>query len=235
MRRRPVTIAAVVTAIAVSVLAAVAAGQDDPRSALAEDVRSVDVAEAGAAVDAELAEPQYQLDRPWYESLQQFLLRMWVRLVEFAGRVADYVGGPVVLGLLIGGAVIGLAVAITANLGRRRARLVDERVRREHEAARGLDPVELDRRADAAAASGDHETAFRLAFRAGLARLDRRGRIDLRPGTTSGTLADELDSDEFSRLVTRFDAVVYGGAAASADDLERTRAVFSQLVDSVTV
>lgn len=232
MTRRRITVAAVVTALAV--WAGVGAvGQDDGSASLRSDIDSVDAAEVGRAVAAELSEPRYELDRPWYEWLQEFLARMWVRLVEFAGRLAEYVGGPVVLGLLIGGVVIALAVVITANLGRRRARIVDERVRREHAAARGLDPVDLERRADEAARRGDHELAFRLSFRAGLARLDRSGRIELRPGTTSGTLADQIGSEEFSDLVVRFDAVVYGGDEAVPADTERVRAVFSGLVESV--
>lgn len=221
------------TLVLVAGVAPIVVAQSDPGAALRSDIADVDAAEVAGAVAAELAEPRYQLQRPWYEALQEFLSRMWVRLLELASSLADLVGGPVVLAIIIGAVVVGAAVVVTANLGRRRARLVDERIRREHEVARGLDPVELERRARTASDAGDHETAFRLAFRAALARLDRHGRITLRPGTTSGRLATQVDDPAFDRLIDRFDAVVYGGAGAAPADMQRVDEVLQKLVGSV--
>lgn len=186
------------------------------------------------AISDELAEPKYRLGSSFWSRVIEWLQRAWVRFLEWAGRIAEYVGGPVVLALLVGGAVIALAVAITANLGRRRARLIDERIRREHEAVRGFDPVDLERRADEAQAQGDHELAMRLLFQAGLIRLDRAGIIDLRPGTTSGTVARSVGSPEFERLAERFDAVVYGDLPATAADTELARGVMTSLLEHST-
>ena len=222
---------AAVSASAVAWTSLAASAQQAER--LRDDLASVAVDRVNRAVADELAEPRYRLDPSWYEWLEDFLARMWIRLLELASALADYVGGPLVLGLLIGGLVIGAAVVITANLGRRRARVVDERLRREHEAARGIDPVLLDRQADEASRAGEHEAAFRLAFRAGLVRLDREGRIDLRPGTTSGTLVDTIDDPAFTRLADRFDGVVYGSDDPVPADLETTRSVMAGLLEAV--
>lgn len=186
------------------------------------------------AVADELAEPKYRLGRSWWSRVLEWLQQAWARFLEWAAEISEYVGGPVVLALLVGGALVALTVVVTANLGRRRARLVDERVRREHEAARGLDPSDLERRAAEAEASGDHKTALRLLFRAGLVRLDRAGLIDLRPGTTSGTVAESVGSPDFARLARRFDAVVYGDLPATAADPELARTVTASLLTGVT-
>ncbi|MGH8912654.1 MAG: DUF4129 domain-containing protein, partial [Acidimicrobiia bacterium] len=187
--------------------------------------------EIAQAITDELAKPKYRLGNSFWSRVIDWLQRAWVRFLEWAADISEYVGGPLVLALVVGGAVIALAVVVTANLGRRRARLVDERIRREHELARGHDPVELERRADEAQAQGDHETALRLLFQAGLIRLDRAGIIDLRPGTTSGTVAESVGAPEFERLANRFDAVVYGDQPASVADGDLARSVMAALLE----
>lgn len=175
------------------------------------------------AVADELAEPKYRLGAPWWTRLIEWIEQAWVRIVEWMTAASDHVGGPVIMAILVGGMVIAVAVLATVNLGKRRARRVDERIRREHEAARGLDPVSLEQAAESAEARGDHAEALRLLFRAALIRMDRLGLIDLRPGTTSGTVASSLNSPEFDRVAARFDSVVYGGKPASADDTTMVR------------
>lgn len=186
--------------------------------------------EIAQAIVDELAEPKYRLGTSWWSRVADWLQQAWVRFLEWATEISEYVGGPVVLALLVGGALVGVAVAVTANLGHRRARLVDERIRREHEAARGLDPVALERRATEAEQNGDYAVALRLMFRAALIRLDRAGMIDLRPGTTSGTVAESVGSTDFAALAERFDAVVYGDAPASAADPELARAAVAGIL-----
>lgn len=195
------------------------------------DLSTVDVAAASQAVADELSDPKYRLGTPWWERLVEFLSRAWVRFLEWAYRIADVVGGPLPLALMVGGALAAVAVAVTANLGKRRARMIDERIRREHRKARGLDPADLEREARTAEKAGDHLLAFRLLFRAALLRLDDRGLIDLRPGTTTGTVAEGLGSESFHRLVARFDAVVYGGRTATADDPTAVRGVVKALLE----
>ena len=186
--------------------------------------------EIGQAIADELAQPKYRLGTSWWSRVLDWLQQAWVRFLEWATEISEYVGGPVVLALLVGGALVGVTVAVTANLGHRRARLVDERIRREHEAARGLDPVVLERRATEAEQNGDYAGALRLLFRAALIRLDRAGMIDLRPGTTSGTVAESVGSTDFAALAERFDAVAYGDAPASKTDPELARAVVAGIL-----
>jgi len=183
-------------------------------------------------IAAELAEPKYRMGTPWWERVVEYLARAWVVFVEWLTEISELVGGPLVLASIVA-LVLGAAiVTVTANLGRRRARQIDERLRREHEAARGLDPVDLERKADEAESRGDHLVAMRLLFQAALIRLDRAGLIDLHPGTTSGTVAETLGSPAFSAVAERFDAVVYGGKPARPDDPRSVRQMMASLLES---
>lgn len=183
------------------------------------------------AVADELAEPKYRLGAPWWSRLIEWLEQAWVRIVEWMTAASDYVGGPVIMAILVGGVVLVVVALATFNLGKRRARRVDERIRREHEAARGLDPVSLEQAAESAQERGDHGEALRLLFRAALIRMDRVGLIDLRPGTTSGTVASSINSPEFDRVAARFDSVVYGGKPAGADDVTMVRQMTRSLLE----
>lgn len=182
------------------------------------------------AVADELAQPKYRVGAPWWTRLVEWLQRMWTRFVEWLAQASEAVGGPIVLALLVGAVVVALAVVVTLNLGRRRARSVDARLRREHEAARGLDPDQLEAAARLAEERQEHAEAMRLLFRAALIRLDRAGLIELRPGTTSGTIAEAIADPGFARLATRFDAVVYGGRPATPDDPRRVRELMTSLL-----
>lgn len=182
------------------------------------------------AVADELAQPKYRLGAPWWTRLAEWLERAWVRLVEWMTAASDYVGGPVVMAILVGGVVLTVAALVTVNLGRRRARRIDERIRRERQVSRGLDPAELEEQARAAEERGDHAQALRLFFGAGLIRLDDAGLIDLKPGTTSGTVVAALGSPEFARVAGRFDAVAYGGRPATPEDPRLVREMTSSLL-----
>lgn len=182
------------------------------------------------AVTNELAEAKYRVGAPWWSRLVQVLERAWARFVDWIMTLSEFVGGPLVMALLVGGVLVVIVVLVTANLGQRRARRIDARIRREHEAVRGLDPAELEREAEAAEQSGEYALAFRILFRAGLLRLDRAGLIDLRPGTTSGSVADELRSEEFRAVAARFDAVVYGDHPAAAEDPQSVRSLLAGLL-----
>lgn len=182
------------------------------------------------ALADELAQPKYRLGAPWWTRLIDFLERAWVRFAEWVTEISELVGGPVILAILVGGAVLVTTFIVTANLGRRRARLIDEHIRRERQAARGLDPADLERRAAEAEAQGEYATAMRLQFQASLIRLDREGLIDLHPGSTSGVLTDSLHSPHFERVVKRFDEVVYGGRTAGSDDPKIVRDMADSLL-----
>jgi uncharacterized protein DUF4129 len=160
------------------------------------------------------------------------------RLADWLAPVLDLIpalddlvpgGRPVVwalLVLLVGG-VAALLAARTL-----RGRSAERAPRR---AATGSAPVTedadtLDRRAREAAERGEHELALRLGFRAGLARLDRRGVIELRPSLSTGDVARALHSPQFDRTAARFDEVVYGRRPAAADDVTAARAAWSAVL-----
>lgn len=81
------------------------------------------------------------------------------------------------------------------------------------------DPADLERRADAARAAGDHAGAVRLRYEAGLVRLVRDGRIRLRAETTPSDAARQVDLPSMDELTAAFEEIVYGDRPASeADD-----------------
>ncbi|MFP3914581.1 MAG: DUF4129 domain-containing protein [Actinomycetota bacterium] len=182
------------------------------------------------AVTDELAQPKYRAGAPWWTRVLEALERAWVRFVDWLASISEYVGGPVVMAILVGAVLTLTVVLVTAHLGRRRARSIEERIRREHQAARGLDPADLEGEAEEAEAKGDHARAFRLLFRAALLRLDGAGLIDLRPGTTSGSVAEQLGSEDFAAVSARFDEVVYGDHPATPDDPRAVRSLLSHLL-----
>lgn len=182
-------------------------------------------------IAAELAESKYRMGTPWWERVVEYLTRAWVVFVEWLTRISELVGGPLVMASIVA-TVLGVTiVVVTANLGRRRARRIDERIRHEHEASRGLNPADLERQASDAQSRGDYAHAMRFLFQAALIRLDRAGLIDLRPGTTSGTVADALESPQFTSVVQRFDAVVYGGRPATPEDPSSVRRMLASLLE----
>ena len=157
------------------------------------------------------------------------------RLADWLAPVLDVIpalddlipgGRPVVwalLVLLVGGG----AGVLAARALRRRTGAGPARAGAAGRADVPDDPDELDRRAREAAARGEHELALRLGFRAGLARLDRRGAIELRPSLSTGEVARALDSRSFDRAAERFDEIVYGRRPAGPDDVDAARAAWS--------
>jgi len=139
-------------------------------------------------------------------------------------------GGP----LLVRIGALALLVATAAYVAYRGARArtgadgIRVRTRRDRDDV--LDPDELERRAERAERDGDLAAALRLRFRAGLLRLDRVGLIEFRPSITSGEVSRRLRLEAFARLATRHDEVVYGGRAASDDDLVDARSTWPRLV-----
>jgi len=178
-----------------------------------------------------LAQGRYRAQPTASESFGEWLERLWYGFLEFVADLADLIGGPLVLGLLLFSLVVVGAVLITRNLGHRRAREIELRIMREHLLARGADPAGLEREADKAASESDFATALRLTFRAGLLRLDERGRIRYWPGLTSAEIAELLSSREFEALARRFDEVVYGHRTATAVDFANARQGWDHLLN----
>lgn len=93
-----------------------------------------------------------------------------------------------------------------------------------------LDPAELDRQADEAAEAGDHQAGVRLHYEAGLLRLARSGRLDLRIATTARGAARQVDHPAMDRLTDDFERVVYGGRPATADDVDAARRGWTEIL-----
>jgi hypothetical protein len=148
---------------------------------------------------------------------------IWRWLTDVFGST----GAAVVVTLL----VVGLAVPLAIFLARGRSRVAA----RAADGAVGLvdpraDPVDLERRADAAEADGHLSTALRFRYEAGLLRLARADRLELRPDTTTGDARVAVAHEAFDRLTLTFEDVVYGGRPATADDLAAARAGWAELL-----
>lgn len=135
------------------------------------------------------------------------------------------VSAPVAIGLAV--VVLLLAALLAQQAGRRRLPAASEgRLpggggeggEEEPEA-----PGELERRADRAAREGDHATAVRLRFRAGLQRLASAHVIELRPSLTPGQVARSIPSGRLQGLTATFERVVYGRVAATEEDSSTAR------------
>jgi hypothetical protein len=159
-----------------------------------------------------------QLPRP-FKGLLEWIADRLRPIGDGLDRLADRVPGGrfVLLGLL--GAAIGWVAWWAANRTGR-ARVVDEGWSLVDPTA---DPAALDADADAAEAAGDHATAVRRRYEAGLLRLARAGRIELRPATTPAQVARALGDPTVDRLTATFEEVVYGGRSAFAVDAEAAR------------
>lgn len=195
-------------------------------------VLATDPAPEGVAqvVEDVLAQPSFQsIEESWWDRLVRRLSR-WFR--SLVGSVVDTLGG-LWSGLLALVLVAALAGMSAYRWGRRRAATVTARVTLDRLLEEGVDPDDLERRAAAAAAAGDWETAVRSRFVAGLLRLDQQGRIRFTPGLTDGDVAARLGLAAFDRCAARFDRVVYGRRAATRTDWADSEADWAQILGGV--
>jgi hypothetical protein len=153
------------------------------------------------------------------------ILRFFARI----GEVLPKVGSPA--WLVLAAAVVVAAVVLTVRLSAQRGRQRFPGGRRGIAGHEGLDPDELERRAEEAERRGDLDTALRLRFRAGLGRLDDAGVVRLRPGLTNAAVSRILRSARFDALAGHFDEVAYGGRAATAAEVATARSDWPGVVD----
>ncbi len=178
-----------------------------------------------------LAQPRFDAPTPsWWDRLWRRLL---TRFLDFLGRLGSVPGGGVALALVTLGAVVALAVAVSAELGRRRARRVETERSFRRAAELGFDPDTVDRAAEEAAHEGHWSEAVRLRFLAGLLRLDADGVVRFAPGLTNHEVAETLRSPTFDRLAEQFDAIVYGGRQAGPDDDTTCRRGWAELLGAL--
>lgn len=118
---------------------------------------------------------------------------------------------------LVLGAGIVVAVALGARwLIRRRSAAAPRDKPVPVEALPPVSPEELVDQAERASRAGDYATAIRLRFKAGIVRLGRRGVVVGGEHTTNPGISQQLDLEEFDRLASAFERVVYGGHEADA-------------------
>ncbi|HEV7861121.1 MAG TPA: DUF4129 domain-containing protein [Acidimicrobiia bacterium] len=154
-------------------------------------------------------------------------------VLRFFSRIGDLlpsVGSP--LWLVFAAVVVIVAAVLTTRLSASRGRQRFPGGRRAPVGDDGLDPDELERRAEEAELRGELDAALRLRFRAGLGRLDGAGVVRVRPGLTNAALSRALRSPRFDELAGDFDEVAYGGRAATAADLASARSHWPAVVDT---
>lgn len=174
-------------------------------------------AEAREAARHELAKPAYDKAKP---PLTYRILK-WVidKLAELLARTTASVPGGRLGLLMILLLVAGLVALVVVKV---RPALRSQRSDELFDAGRVLDADEHRRRAEQAAARGDHADAVRERLRAVVRELEQRGLLDARPGRTADEVATEAGtavpslSEPLRRGVTVFDEVWYGGRTADA-------------------
>jgi hypothetical protein len=217
-----------VVALAVALSAAPAVGATtsrDPALVAREQARSI------------LSQPRYRgssVPRPLHGALVWVgrKLAPLVRPYHWLGRHVP--GGDATVWVLLGGIAIVIAASVAHRTASRRGgrRLEQlERARLPSEA----DPGKLERAADEAERSGDHELALRLRFRAGLLRLASARVIPLRDSLTNGEVRRLLRLREFDALARTHDEVVYGGRTASAGDSGFARESWPRVLEAASL
>jgi hypothetical protein len=160
----------------------------------------------------------------WLARHLNFVVRGWHWL-------AVRLGGAIVLWVILGLAVLAIALFVGTRLAQRRTEVEAGLGRRTR--GRREDPGELERLADEAEGRGDLEVALRLRFRAGLLRLGRARALPLRPSLRTREARRALRSSRFDRLARDFDEVVYGRRPPRPEDVAAARTEWPALLAEV--
>jgi len=181
-----------------------------------------------------LSDPRYhprQRTQPFsgfFERLGELLVDPVIRFFRSIGDLLPSIGTPPWLALAAAVVIVAVVVAVRLSSGRGRQRFAGGPGSVHDED--GLEPEELERRAEDAERRGDLETALRLRFRAGLGRLDVAGAVRLRPGLTNAAVSRTLRSRDFDGLANDFDEVAYGGRPATTADVSTARTTWPTVV-----
>jgi len=181
-----------------------------------------------------LSDPRYHprhAPRPFaglFRRLGELIVDPIIRFFRGIGDLLPSVGTAP--WLLLAAAVVIVAVVVTVKLSSGRGRQRFGSARSAH-GEDGLDPDELERRAEEAEGRGDLDAALRLRFRAGLLRLDGAGVVRLRPGLTNSAVSRVLRSSRFDELAVDFDEVAYGGRPATTAQVATARTTWPALVE----
>ncbi|MDQ1490043.1 MAG: hypothetical protein QOJ23_2557 [Actinomycetota bacterium] len=168
----------------------------------------------------------------FFRRLGELVVDPVLRFFRAVGDVLPSIGSP--LWLALAAVVVAAAVVLTIRLSARRGGPRMPGGGRHTADGDGLDPGELERRADEAERRGDLDAALRLRFRAGLVRLADAGAVRLRPGLTNAAVSRTLRSPYFDELAGHFDEVAYGGRPASESDVAAARATWPAVVEAAS-
>ena len=203
---------------------------------------SVDAADARAEASDVLSQARYnpsRVPRPFQgvlDRLGNFLDRnltrpvgrLWERLVELVP------GGATTLWILLCIFVVGVIALVVWRIGRRRRKAAADPAARAEVRARRESAKELERQAVEAETRGDLAEAVRLRFRAGLLRLDDAGAIAYRASLSAGQVRRRLKLKPFDVVAGSFEAVTYGGRAATDDDVEVSKLGWKDVMERVS-
>jgi hypothetical protein len=181
----------------------------------------------------ELAKPPYHRNDPtWFDKVLSWL---WRHAIDLVSRASHHAPGH---GLGLGLVLILIAVAVVAIVMRvgplRRPTSAREPVFGDTDRA----AVDYRRQAAEYAASSQWALAVRERLRAIARELEERGILEPRPGRTADELRREASAqlpalaERFRDATRTFDAIWYGGVAASAADDELLRSLDQQLTGS---
>lgn len=132
--------------------------------------------------------------------------------------------------IVLGIAAVGIGVLAGVALVRRRARISPKEAPVKGSGGAAENPEEIERQASVSENAGDHETAVRLRFRAGLLRLQNKGVIANQGTQTTRHLSETLHSPIFDALADRHEVIVYAGDPATASDSDTARTQWPRLV-----
>ena len=197
---------------------------------------AVDADAARRVAEDILADPRYHPRRGprplagFFERLGELIVDPVIRFFRSIGDFLPDVGSGPWIALAAIVVIAALVMAVRLSSGRGRQQFASRGLFGDDED--GLGPDELERRADDAERRGDLDTALRLRFLAGLARLDDAGIVRLRPGLTNAAVSRTLRSREFDGLASNFDEVAYGGRPATSADVTTARSTWPVVVSS---
>jgi hypothetical protein len=132
--------------------------------------------------------------------------------------------------VVVGVLALALGVAVGVLIVRRRARISARETESASITTTTDDPDDIDGRAAAAESAGDHETAVRLRFRAGLVRLQRSGIIVNQSAQTGRQLSATLRSPTFDALAGRHELIVYARDPATPADSTTAREAWARVL-----
>ena len=169
----------------------------------------------------------------------------WIgdRLNGIAEGIGDFFSGlfkplfellPGNWGVTLGIALcVGIAAFVIWLVSRNVVRAPNVAATASNGAAPDTDPKDLEAAAQRAERDEQFELAIRLRYRAGLIRLDHARVIELQPWNTAALLTRKVASPRFDRITDTFEAITYGGRAATGTQANTVRAEWSTLLTEV--